>query len=97
MRKITICHKEYPFRVNLGTLEELEKKGYTLQQIGSMEGVSATFLIDIIEIVCGIDRKVIEQLPLSALTTLYEDVSEALGESFESGYVDDGGEEPGEV
>ena len=82
--------------MTLGTLEELEKRGYTLQQIGSMEGVSATFLIDILEIVCGIDRCIIEDLPLSALNTLYGEVSESLGESFESGYADDG-EVPGEA
>ncbi len=83
--------KERVFRVTLGALEKLEKRGYSLQQIGEMQTLSASFLLDVTEICAGVPREELEALPLSAIGQLAEDVAAALNDSFEG----EGGE-PGE-
>lgn len=76
--------KEIAFRVTLGSLEKLEKRGYSLQQIGEMQNLSASFLLDVTEICCGIPREELEALPLAEVGKLAESVAAALNDSFDT-------------
>jgi hypothetical protein len=89
MKTITINGQEYEIEITLGTLEDLEERGWELGKIAEA-GVSVKLALDIAELTLGIERKILRKLPPSSLASLVEAVSEGL-----SGDDDGEGGEPG--
>lgn len=89
MKKVTIDGQTYEMQITLGTLEDLEERGWDLGKIAE-KGVSVKLALDIAELTLGIERKTLRKLPPASLASLVEAVSEGL-----SG--DDEGDESGEA
>lgn len=75
-------------------MEDLERRGHSLNEIGSSDSFSVSLIMDILEIAAGVDRDELRSAPLSALAELAAPVSDALNDSFSTG---DDPDVPGEV
>ena len=57
MHNVTINGKTYSLEINLGVLEDLEKRGHKITELSDPDGISFILQLDILELGAGVPRE----------------------------------------